>query len=69
MIRKGREGMGVRTDEFQNEESLLPEQRVYFDRCMDFLARMMEKYGDEIELPLPKTGTAAQTDDTRSDAA
>lgn len=46
MGRKGRDGMGVRTDRFLNEENLLPEQRMYFDRCMDFLARIMEKYGD-----------------------
>lgn len=24
---------------------------VYFEQCMDFLARMIEKYGDRIELP------------------
>lgn len=69
MIRKGRDGMSVRTDGFQNEESLLPEQRMYFDRCMDFLARMMEKYGDEVKLPLPETGIVAQTDEAQSDAA
>ncbi len=61
--------MGARADGFQDVESLLPEQRMYFDRCMDFLARMMEKYGDEIELPIPKNGTAAQPDDTQSNAA
>lgn len=49
--------MGAKTDEFQNEEGLLPERRMYFDRCMDFLARMMEKYGNEVKLPLPETGT------------
>ncbi len=57
MIRKGRDSMGAKTDEFQNEEGLLPERRMYFDRCMDFLARMMEKYGNEVKLPLPETGT------------
>ena len=69
MIRKGRDGMGVRADGFQNEESLLPEQRMYFDRCMDFLARMMEKYGDEVKLPPPETGTTKQSGDMRTDAA
>lgn len=42
---------------------------MYFDRCMDFLAGMMEKYGDEVKLPLPETGIVAQTDEARSDAA
>lgn len=61
--------MGVRADGFRDGESLLPEQRMYFDRCMDFLAGMMEKYGDEVKLPLPETGIVAQTDEARSDAA
>lgn len=69
MIRKGRDGMGMRTDGFRDEESLLPEQRMYFDRCMDFLARMMEKYGDEVKLPLPETGTTKRSGNTRTDAA
>ena len=69
MARKGRDGMGVRADGFRDEESLLPEQRMYFDRCMDFLARIMEKYGDEVKLPLPETGTTKQRGDARTDAA
>lgn len=68
MIRKGREGMGVRANGFQNEEILLPEQRMYFDRCMDFLARMMEKYGDEVKLPPLETGTTKRSGDMRADA-
>ncbi len=27
------------------------ENNIYFDRCIDFLVRMIEKYGDTIELP------------------
>lgn len=27
------------------------EQEMYFDQCMDFLARMIEKYGDQIRFP------------------
>ena len=27
------------------------EQEMYFDQCMDFLARMIEKYGDQVKLP------------------
>ena len=27
------------------------EQQMYFDQCVDFLARMIEKYGDQIKLP------------------
>ena len=27
------------------------EQEMYFDQCIDFLARMIEKYGDQIKLP------------------
>lgn len=27
------------------------ENNIYYDRCMEFLARMIEKYGDEIVLP------------------
>ena len=69
MIRKGRDGMGVRANGFQNEESLLPEQRMYFDRCMDFLARMMEKYGDEVKLPPLETGITKQPGGVRTDAA
>ena len=26
-----------------------------FERCADFLARMIEKYGDQIQLPEEKT--------------
>ena len=69
MGRKGCDGMAMKTGEFQNEENLLPEQRMYFDRCMDFLARMMEKYGDEIELPQSKSGTATPPNNARPDAA
>lgn len=42
---------------------------MYFDRCMDFLAGMMEKYGDEVKLPLPETGTTKRSGNTRTDAA
>lgn len=69
MSRKGRDGIAVKTGEFQNEENLLPEQRMYFDRCMDFLVRMIEKYGDEVKLPPPETGTTRQSGDTQADAA
>ena len=59
--------MNERQDEFRH---LRLEQRMYFDRCMDFLARMMEKYGGELELPPQKTGiTDTQSDDKRADAA
>ena len=27
------------------------EQEMYFDQCMDFLARMIEKYGDRVKFP------------------
>ena len=27
------------------------EQEMYFDQCVDFLARMIEKYGDHVKLP------------------
>lgn len=27
------------------------EKNVYFEQCMDFLARMIEKYGDKVEFP------------------
>ena len=27
------------------------EQEMYFDQCVDFLARMIEKYGDRVILP------------------
>ncbi len=30
-----------------------------FDQCMDFLARMIEKYGDKVDLP--KAGTTEST--------
>lgn len=30
-----------------------------FDQCMDFLARMIEKYGDKVELP--KAGITERT--------
>ena len=26
------------------------EYNMYFDQCMDFLARMIEKYGDKVDL-------------------
>ena len=69
MIRKGRDSMSVRADGFQNKETLLPEQRMYLDRCMDFLARMIEKYGDEVKLPPPETGTTKQPGNAQADAA
>lgn len=31
------------------------ENNVYFDHCMDFLARMIEKYGDRIVFPDQET--------------
>lgn len=27
------------------------ESNVWFDQCMDFLARMIEKYGDAVDFP------------------
>lgn len=27
------------------------EQEMYFEQCVNFLARMIEKYGDQIKLP------------------
>ncbi|MCC8121045.1 MAG: hypothetical protein LIO42_03460 [Oscillospiraceae bacterium] len=27
------------------------EKNIYFEQCMDFLSRMIEKYGDKVELP------------------
>jgi hypothetical protein len=33
------------------QEVLLLENNIYYDRCMDFLARMIEKYGDRIVFP------------------
>lgn len=27
------------------------EQEMYFDQCIDFLARMIKKYGDQVRLP------------------
>lgn len=37
------------------------EQNIYFERCIDFMARMIEKYGDEILLPdLPDKGDAVE---------
>ncbi len=27
------------------------EQEMYFDQCIDFLARMIKKYGDQVKLP------------------
>ena len=35
---------------------------VEFERCADFLARMIEKYGNEVELP-----NATQTDNQAED--
>lgn len=29
------------------------EQAMYFDQCMEFLARMIEKYGDRVCFPDP----------------
>ena len=53
-VRKERDGMGVKKSEYRNEEELLLRQQMYFDRCVDFLALMIEKYGGEIDLFLPK---------------
>ena len=33
-----------------------------FDQCMDFLARMIEKYGDKVELPKAGITEPATTD-------
>ena len=30
------------------------ESNVYFDQCMEFLARMIEKYGDKIPIQHPE---------------
>lgn len=27
------------------------DENIYFEQCMDFLARMIEKYGDKVDLP------------------
>ena len=32
------------------------EDNIYYERCMDFLARMIEKYGGEIDLPGASAG-------------
>lgn len=37
------------------EESLPLEQCMYFECCMDFLVKMMEKYGGELKLPRQKS--------------
>ena len=66
--RKERDGMGVKKSEYRNEEKLLLRQQMYFDRCVDFLALMIEKYGGEIELPLPEA-TNPQADRVVADAA
>lgn len=47
------------------------EGNIYYDRCMDFLARMIEKYGGEVPLPNgvvnPTSATAdAETESTPS---
>lgn len=41
------------------------ESNVYFEQCIDFLARMIEKYGDSIELP--DSDTRDNTQDTSND--
>ena len=38
-------------DTARNTESI---QDVYFDQCVDFLARMIEKYGDTIPQAMEK---------------
>jgi hypothetical protein len=38
--------MTVSKETVRKEE--LMEQNVYFERCIDFLSRMIEKYGDEL---------------------
>lgn len=60
--------MGVKKSKYRNEEELLLRQQMYFDRCADFLALMIEKYGGEIELPLPEA-TNLQADRVVADAA
>ena len=67
-VRKERDGMGVKKSEYRNEEELLLGQQMYFDRCVDFLALMIEKYGGEIELPLPEA-TNPQADRVVANAA
>lgn len=51
-----------------NEEELLLRQQMYFDRCVDFLALMIEKYGGEIELSLLEA-TNTQADRVVANAA
>ena len=45
------------------------EQNIAFERCVDFLARMIEKYGqellDEINADMDK-GVETETEDTKS---
>ncbi len=40
---------------------------VEFERCVDFLARMIEKYGNEVELP-NTTHIDKNTEDATSDS-
>ena len=67
-VRKERDSMGVKKSEYRSEEELLLRQQMYFDRCVDFLALMIEKYGGEIELPLPEA-TNPQVDRVVANAA
>lgn len=46
--------MGVKKPKPCTDTELLSSQQMYFDRCVDFLATMMEKYGAEIQLPMPE---------------
>lgn len=45
--------MGMKKSGHRSEEERILSQRMYFERCADFLALMIEKYGGEIEVPLP----------------
>ena len=42
---------------------------MYFDQCMEFLARMIEKYGDEIEFPANRKDEEIQSRSDESRAS
>ena len=53
----------------QCEAYILMEQNIAFERCVDFLARMIEKYGQELldEINADEDGGArTKTEDTKS---
>lgn len=45
------------------------ENSMYFDQCMDFLARMIEKYGDKIEFPKDADRIQKEDNDNQRKAA